>query len=500
MKRATGPGKVEELLAPRGRDDLVQGALLFNFDDDDDAVKPEHRRWLEANAIPLLRPDNGAKALLNGTASKIGAADYNRSLSQRREESVKRFLTSNGVASGRLTATFSGRDLSTSPLADDEHDRAVTVWLQVCDPRRPRVIANRPAPYGTVAPSPAGRGPLPRLQLGFALGAGTLFANVLPSLSGGDVEVRPNEVTSCTVLNAVGREMFLKRAGTPTSSSSQFFASARLFDPNKREADQNGRVKITELVQVVNVRGLSPGKNDIVFTEPASKFVDIVGSVTVLLDAKVFFHFVDGAPGVKTSRTPGVEAAFIEAMNRIYRRQVGIVFASAGANPSLNMPNIKPREGAFGNIGIPIHLGGKTPEQEAIVNNRKTDILFNVFFVGDMVDLSNVLTGDDAEDFLAVTSYSAHAGPPIARLLRALTGPPGRCCMLRDPQKRDSGKVIHFGRVLAHECGHALDEDDITDESKTDHLMFFSESKTTGSKIPFLSAFDMLNSALQFPP
>ena len=29
MKRATGPGKVEELLAPPGRDDLVQGALLL---------------------------------------------------------------------------------------------------------------------------------------------------------------------------------------------------------------------------------------------------------------------------------------------------------------------------------------------------------------------------------------------------------------------------------------------------------------------------------------
>jgi outer membrane protein OmpA-like peptidoglycan-associated protein len=144
MKRATGPGKVEELLAPPGRDDLVQGAVLFNFDDDDDAIKPEHRRWLEANAIPLLRPDNGAKAFLTGTASKIGAADYNRSLSQRREENVKRFLTSNGVSSGRLTATFSGRDRSTSPLEDDEHDRAVTVWLQVCDPRRPRVVPNRP--------------------------------------------------------------------------------------------------------------------------------------------------------------------------------------------------------------------------------------------------------------------------------------------------------------------------------------------------------------------
>jgi hypothetical protein len=117
-----------------------------------------------------------------------------------------------------------------------------------------------------------------------------------------------------------------------------------------------------------------------------------------------------------------------------------------------------------------------------------------------VVDISNIMSGDAAEDFLAVTSYSAHAGPPIARLIRALTGPPGRCCMLRDLQKRDGGKVINFGRVLAHECGHALDEDDIKDESKTDLLMFFSESKSTGSKIPFLSAFDMLNSALQFPP
>jgi outer membrane protein OmpA-like peptidoglycan-associated protein len=86
MKRATGPGKVEELSAPPGRDDFVQGALLFNFDFDDDVVKPEHRQWLDDNAGPLLRPNNGARAFLNGMASQAGAADYNRDLSRRREE------------------------------------------------------------------------------------------------------------------------------------------------------------------------------------------------------------------------------------------------------------------------------------------------------------------------------------------------------------------------------------------------------------------------------
>ena len=91
MKRATGPGKVEELSAPPGRDDLVQGGLLFNFDFDDDVVKPEHRQWLDDNAVPVLRPNNGARAFLNGMASQAGAADYNRDLSRRRERTSNAF-------------------------------------------------------------------------------------------------------------------------------------------------------------------------------------------------------------------------------------------------------------------------------------------------------------------------------------------------------------------------------------------------------------------------
>jgi OmpA family len=489
MKRATGPGKVEELSAPPGRDDFVQGALLFNFDFDDDVVKPEHRQWLDDNAVPLLRPNNGARAFLNGMASQAGAADYNRDLSRRREEDVKRFLMTKGVSPDRLTATFSGEDLSVSQLHDDERDRGVCVWLQVADAGKPRVIPHTPSPPDTLQAPP--ELVTPRLQLGFALGGGTILANALPSLSNANIEVRPNEVVSCTVTNAAGREMFLKKHLTPTSSSSHIFATAKLFDPGKPEADQRGRVKIVQSPQVVNVRGVFPGRNDIVFTKPASQFVDIVGTVTVLFDAKVFFHFVDGPPGIKTSRTPGVEAAFITTMNRIYRGQVGIVFASAGANPSLKVPGVNPRRG-----GVPVFQAGTTNEHKAIVSNRKHDSLFNVFFVGEMVDMS--LSASPA-DFLGLTSFSDHSSL-ITKLARKLSGVPGRCCLLRDPQPRDPAG-IDFGVVIAHEAGHALDEEDIDDEARKDQLMFgLSESKRTGTKIPFLSAFDMLSSAVQFPP
>jgi hypothetical protein len=38
----------------------------------------------------------------------------------------------------------------------------------------------------------------------------------LPSLSSAKIELRPNEVVGCTVVNAAGREMFLKKHRTPT--------------------------------------------------------------------------------------------------------------------------------------------------------------------------------------------------------------------------------------------------------------------------------------------
>jgi hypothetical protein len=204
-----------------------------------------------------------------------------------------------GVSPDRLTATFSGEDLSVSQLHDDERDRGVCVWLQVADAGKPRVIPHTPPPPDTLQAPP--ELVTPRLQLGFALGGGTILANALPSLSNANIEVRPNEVVSCTVINAAGREMFLSRE--------DLFDFAKLLDPSKPEASQPRREKIVQDAQVVHVRGLSPGRHDIVIARPASKFGDIVGKVTVPFDAKVFFHFVDGPSGIKTSRTPATRQA-----------------------------------------------------------------------------------------------------------------------------------------------------------------------------------------------
>jgi hypothetical protein len=146
-----------------------------------------------------------------------------------------------------------------------------------------------------------------------------------------------------------------------------------------------------------------------------------------------------------------------------------------------------------------VFLGGNTPAQQSIVNNRKPDALFNVFFVGDIINVSNATSLDQDDDLLAVTSFSVHAGPAFVQFVRKMVGTLGRCCILRDAQPRDPAG-IKFGQVLAHEAGHALDEDDIFDDTQTDRLMFFSASKSTGSKIPFVSSIDMLSSAIKFPP
>ena len=482
VKRATGPGKVEELSAPPGRDDLVQGALLFNFDFDDDVVKPEHRLWLDDNAVPLLTPNNGARAFLNATASQAGASDYNRDLSRRREGDVKRFLIGKGVSVDRLTGTFSGEDLSVSQLNDDERDRAVSVWLQVANAGKPRVIPHRPPDANTLQPTPELRAP--RLHLGFIPGGGPILASIVEPLSSANIEVRPNEVVSFTVINAVGREIFVGNEGDLTG------LKAQMFDPSKSKSSQFGFVKIVQSPQVVHVRGLSPGRSPIMFRKPASIVNEGGGTVTVLLDAKVLFHFVDGPPGIKTSRTPGVEAAFITTMNRIYRGQVGIVFASAGSQ-TLTEPAAKPEFPVGRPIsGLPVSKFG-TPPQKAIVNHRKPEHLFNVFLIGNMIDVGGAFEGA-AEEFLGLTSGSRGS------IGRSLFGP-GRCCLLRDPQPGDA-PGIDYEEVVAHEAGHALDEDDITDGAKKDHLMFQSASGKTGVKIPRSSARRMMQSAISFPP
>ena len=127
MKKPTGPGKIEIL---RATSEASIRALLFNFDFDDAAVKPEHQAWLNEHAVPSLKATN-QRVFLRGIASQKGDRQYNLDLSQRRVEAVSNFLIAQGVTVQQVVATFTGEDLSTSLLADDEHDRAVEAIFEV---------------------------------------------------------------------------------------------------------------------------------------------------------------------------------------------------------------------------------------------------------------------------------------------------------------------------------------------------------------------------------
>ncbi|HEX7193904.1 MAG TPA: hypothetical protein VF207_02955, partial [Chthoniobacterales bacterium] len=94
------------------------------------------------------------------------------------------------------------------------------------------------------------------------------------------------------------------------------------------------------------------------------------------------------------------------------------------------------------------------------------EFLFNVFFVGNFIDLTN-MSGAQT-NFLALTSRPPNGDQPL------------RCCLCRDPQKGDP-PGIDVGETLAHEAGHALGEDD--DFNDTNSPMFIDQSRKTDTKI-----------------
>jgi hypothetical protein len=197
----------------------------------------------------------------------------------------------------------------------------------------------------------------------------------------------------------------------------------------------------------------------------------------VLNEVKTFFHFLDGPTGIKTTRTPADLDAILKTMNDIYRDQASMKFVNSGANPSLSIGGL-----GGGMPGVRINLNGSTADTAAI-KARKADVLFNVFFVGSFIDVTN-FSGVQS-DLLAVTSKPPNDDKPL------------RCCLCRDPQKGDP-PGIDVGETLAHEAGHALGEDDDTQDS--DSLMFFSQSGQTDTLIYPRMAQRMLASFRSFPP
>ena len=135
MLRLTGPGKIRDLVVSGPKLDPATTiiSVLYNFDIDGDAVKPQHREWLKEHVVPQLG-NSAVKITLRGEASRSGSDDHNLALSNRRVRNVENFLRGSGPVSASLTvAAFGEKDAEgrgEDDKTEDEQVRAVIVTVE----------------------------------------------------------------------------------------------------------------------------------------------------------------------------------------------------------------------------------------------------------------------------------------------------------------------------------------------------------------------------------
>jgi outer membrane protein OmpA-like peptidoglycan-associated protein len=86
--------------------DPVFDVVVVNFDLNKYALKPEAKSIIIDKVITELRNDNRLYVTIKGYTDALGDADYNLNLSRKRAETVKGFLTNNGIGDSRIR-TFS---------------------------------------------------------------------------------------------------------------------------------------------------------------------------------------------------------------------------------------------------------------------------------------------------------------------------------------------------------------------------------------------------------
>jgi len=97
--------------------------VVVRFDFDEAAITAETDQLLREK-LPILRSSPGFTLRLEGHADERGSIEYNLALGSRRAESVRDFLTSQGISEDRLTTTSFGKE---RPLVDRSDPEA---WAQ----------------------------------------------------------------------------------------------------------------------------------------------------------------------------------------------------------------------------------------------------------------------------------------------------------------------------------------------------------------------------------
>lgn len=115
---AAAPIAVAPVAAPPPPPPVPDVVVLkgVNFANDSARLTPESMVILD-DVAQRLNKRGDIRAEVAGHTDDRGTADYNRSLSQKRAESVRGYLVSKGVDASRLTARGYGED---SPIADNK--------------------------------------------------------------------------------------------------------------------------------------------------------------------------------------------------------------------------------------------------------------------------------------------------------------------------------------------------------------------------------------------
>ena len=123
---------------PRGMVITLSGAVLFATNKSE--LLPAAQTKLQEVAKALTDQDRDSKITVEGHTDSQGADDMNMALSQRRAESVKAYLVSQGMAPDRITATGIGEG---RPLADNNsaegraNNRRVEIIVQPSSASQP---------------------------------------------------------------------------------------------------------------------------------------------------------------------------------------------------------------------------------------------------------------------------------------------------------------------------------------------------------------------------
>jgi OOP family OmpA-OmpF porin len=103
--------------APVVKKTVVLPGVHFGFDRAD--LLAPAKSTLDAEVIPELRADPSLSVLIEGHTDAVGSDAYNQRLSERRAETVREYLMSQGVSASRIETRGYGES---HPIADNESE------------------------------------------------------------------------------------------------------------------------------------------------------------------------------------------------------------------------------------------------------------------------------------------------------------------------------------------------------------------------------------------